>query len=56
MRRRLKRPLPLSTAVSKGRLLLTVDWMLDRMRTTLNVWGDSVGAAVIEQLEASPSS
>ncbi|NNM00501.1 MAG: cation:dicarboxylase symporter family transporter, partial [Gammaproteobacteria bacterium] len=28
-------------------LLLAVDWFLDRFRTTVNVWGDSVGAAVI---------
>jgi Na+/H+-dicarboxylate symporter len=28
-------------------LLLTVDWFLDRFRTTVNVWGDSVGAAII---------
>ena len=28
-------------------LLLAVDWMLDRLRTTVNVWGDSVGAAVV---------
>lgn len=32
-------------------LLLTIDWLLDRFRTAINVWGDSVGAAVIEQLE-----
>ena len=29
-------------------LLLAVDWFLDRIRTMVNVWGDSVGAAVIE--------
>lgn len=29
-------------------LLLAVDWLLDRFRTTVNVWGDSVGAAVLE--------
>jgi Na+/H+-dicarboxylate symporter len=28
-------------------LLLAVDWFLDRFRTTVNVWGDSVGAAVL---------
>ena len=28
-------------------LLLAVDWFLDRFRTTVNVWGDSVGASVI---------
>jgi Na+/H+-dicarboxylate symporter len=32
-------------------LLLTIDWLLDRFRTTVNVWGDSVGAGVIETLE-----
>ena len=26
-------------------------WFLDRFRTTVNVWGDSIGAAVIEKLE-----
>ncbi len=30
-------------------LILAVDWFLDRFRTTVNVWGDSVGAAVIQQ-------
>ncbi|MEN3976691.1 dicarboxylate/amino acid:cation symporter [Emcibacter sp. SYSU 3D8] len=28
-------------------LLLTVDWFLDRFRTSVNVWGDAVGAAVV---------
>ncbi|QBQ53126.1 dicarboxylate/amino acid:cation symporter [Nitrosococcus wardiae] len=28
-------------------LLLAVDWFLDRFRTSVNVWGDSVGAAVL---------
>ena len=32
-------------------LILTIDWLLDRFRTTVNVWGDSVGAGVIETLE-----
>jgi Na+/H+-dicarboxylate symporter len=31
-------------------MILAVDWFLDRFRTTVNVWGDSVGAAVIEPL------
>jgi len=31
-------------------LLLAVDWFLDRFRTTVNVWGDAVGAAVIHRL------
>lgn len=30
-------------------LLLAVDWFLDRFRTSVNVWGDSVGAAVVER-------
>ncbi len=30
-------------------LLLSIDWMLDRFRTTVNVWGDSVGAAVVDR-------
>lgn len=29
-------------------LLLAVDWFLDRARTTVNVWGNLVGAAVME--------
>ncbi len=32
-------------------LILAIDWFLDRFRTTVNVWGDSIGAAVIEKLE-----
>ncbi|MFB3116683.1 MAG: cation:dicarboxylate symporter family transporter, partial [Gammaproteobacteria bacterium] len=31
-------------------MLLAVDWLLDRFRTMVNVWGDSVGAAVIEKV------
>lgn len=30
-------------------LILAVDWLLDRFRTAVNVWGDSCGAAVIER-------
>lgn len=37
-------------------LLLAVDWFLDRCRTTVNVWGDSVGAAVIARVEHLKSS
>ncbi|MGI9558914.1 MAG: dicarboxylate/amino acid:cation symporter [Thermodesulfobacteriota bacterium] len=36
-------------------LLLSVDWLLDRFRTTVNVWGDSVGAAVIDRTTVSQS-
>jgi Na+/H+-dicarboxylate symporter len=31
-------------------LILAIDWFLDRCRTTVNVWGDGVGAAIIERL------
>ena len=34
-------------------LILAVDWLLDRFRTTINVWGDSIGSAVIDDLEKS---
>jgi solute carrier family 1 (high affinity glutamate transporter) protein 1 len=34
-------------------LILVIDWFLDRCRTTVNVWGDSVGAAVIDRYEES---
>lgn len=30
--------------------ILAVDWFLDRFRTTVNVWGDAVGAAVVEKI------
>ena len=28
-------------------LILPIDWLLDRVRTTVNVYGDSIGAAVL---------
>lgn len=31
-------------------LILSVDWLLDRFRTTINVFGDAVGAAVVERV------
>ncbi|MCO4763217.1 MAG: dicarboxylate/amino acid:cation symporter [Myxococcales bacterium] len=31
-------------------LILAVDWLLDRFRTVVNVWGDAVGAAVVERV------
>jgi Na+/H+-dicarboxylate symporter len=31
-------------------LILAVDWLLDRFRTTVNVWGDACGAAVMERM------
>ena len=33
-------------------LILIVDWFLDRCRTTVNVWGDSIGAGVIDRYES----
>ena len=33
-------------------IILTIDWLLDRFRTTVNVWGDCAGAGVIETLES----
>lgn len=37
-------------------LLLSIDWFLDRCRTTVNVWGDAVGVAIIDRLDStSPS-
>ncbi len=32
-------------------LILAIDWLLDRFRTTVNVWGDGIGAAVIDRFE-----
>ena len=32
-------------------MLLSIDWFLDRLRTSINVWGDSIGAAVVDRLE-----
>jgi solute carrier family 1 (neuronal/epithelial high affinity glutamate transporter), member 1 len=32
-------------------MILAIDWLLDRFRTTVNVWGDCVGAAVIDRFE-----
>jgi Na+/H+-dicarboxylate symporter len=30
-------------------LILSVDWLLDRFRTAVNVLGDAMGAAVVER-------
>ena len=30
-------------------LILSVDWLLDRFRTTVNAFGDAVGSAVVEK-------
>ena len=34
--------------------ILAIDWFLDRMRTTVNVYGDAVGAGVIDRIVGSP--
>ncbi|XP_072032417.1 excitatory amino acid transporter 3-like [Amphiura filiformis] len=28
-------------------LIIVIDWFLDRCRTTINVWGDSIGAGIV---------
>ena len=30
-------------------LILSIDWLLDRFRTAVNVGGDAIGAAVVEK-------
>lgn len=35
-------------------LILSVDWLLDRFRTAVNAFGDSVGAAVVEKAFQNP--
>ena len=37
-------------------LILAIDWLLDRFRTTVNVWGDCIGAAVIDRFEGGNNS
>lgn len=32
-------------------MILAVDWFLDRFRTSVNVWGDAVGAAVVDRYQ-----
>ncbi|KAI6653553.1 excitatory amino acid transporter 4 isoform 2 [Oopsacas minuta] len=34
-------------------IIFSIDWFLDRFRTTVNVWGDSIGAGIVESLSAS---
>ena len=36
-------------------LILAVDRFLDMFRTTTNVWGDAIGAAVVARLEGEPA-
>ena len=35
-------------------LILSVDWLLDRFRTSVNAFGDAVGAAVVEKAFTTP--
>lgn len=35
--------------------ILAIDWFLDRLRTTVNVYGDAIGAAVIDSNVVAPS-
>jgi len=32
-------------------MILSIDWFVDRFRTSVNVWGDVIGAAVIDRFE-----
>jgi len=34
--------------------IVSIDWFLDRCRTTVNVWGDAIGSAVVERLDEKP--
>lgn len=31
-------------------LLLSIDWFLDRLRTATNVWGDTIGAVILQRV------
>ena len=31
-------------------LIYSVDWFLDRIRTSTNVWGDAVGCGILQHL------
>jgi Na+/H+-dicarboxylate symporter len=32
-------------------MILSIDWFIDRFRTSVNVWGDVIGSAVIDRFE-----
>ncbi|CAF0926319.1 unnamed protein product [Didymodactylos carnosus] len=34
------------------KVIYAVDWLLDRFRTVINVWGDSIGCAIVEKLSS----
>ena len=33
-------------------MILAIDWFLDRFRTTVNVWGDMIGAGILDKKQA----
>ncbi len=35
-------------------LILPIDWLLDRFRTATNAFGDSVGAAIVDNAFGNP--
>ena len=35
--------------------IVSIDWFLDRCRTTVNVWGDAIGSAVVERMDDAES-
>jgi Na+/H+-dicarboxylate symporter len=41
----------INTATVGLALIVGVDWLADRLRTVVNVWGDAIGAAVISETE-----
>lgn len=41
--------------VEGAALVISIDWLLDRCRTTVNVWDDCVGAAVVERWGNNPT-
>jgi len=40
----------LDLPADKISLIYTVDWFLDRLRTTINVWGDAIGCGIVAHL------
>jgi len=36
-------------------LIYSIDWILDRFRTAVNVWGDSIGAAIVDRRMTDPA-
>ena len=38
-----------AAGIPEAGLILSVDWLLDRFRTAVNVFGDALGSAVVEK-------